>query len=181
MPYRTKIKLLVIVTFLVAIFFGVIGGCDDDSGGGDFRVFNVELFGFEFDEEFFGTCSQNTAELVLRLSIDGSEASGFFQLMGFDRVGPKTKVIGTVDENAISFQPFSVSVNDGMNVAGFGPSSLHFSFDSLTGTLIDTDGDEFPDEITGNASASISEIKEGDIVICDGFITADFIAMAEGS
>jgi hypothetical protein len=70
-------------------------------------------------------------------------------------------------------------VNDGMNVAGFGPSILSFSFDSFTGTLLDTDGDEFPDEITGNAFAFISELKEGDIVICNGDISADFIAIAE--
>jgi len=175
------IKLISMFIFIATVVFGIIGGCNGNGNRREFRVFDVELFGFEFDEDFFGPCSQDTAELILRLFIDGSEASGSFQLKGFGRVGLKTDVLGTVEDSTISFQPFSVSVDDGMNVAGFGPSSLNFFFDSYSGILIDINGDQSPDEIIGNATGSISEVEGGDVIICNGGITADFLAIAENA
>ena len=184
MFYRTTVKLAGTLALFIVMTFGAIVGCGggggDSSGGKTFRIFDVELSGLEFGNDLIGSCSlANSAQLIFRPHINGSQVSGFMELVGFDTIGPATKVIGTVEGNNISLQPFSVSVDDGKNVAGFGPSILGFSFSSFTGTLVDTSGDQSPDEIGGRVSGTVSEIKEGDIIVCGGSLTANFQAVAD--
>ncbi len=177
-------KLAGTLALFIVLAFGDIVGCGggggDGRGGEEFRIFDVELSGLEFGNDLLGSCSlANSSQLIFRPHISGSQVSGFMELEGFNTIGPPTKVTGTVDGNNISLLPFSVSVNDGKNVAGFGPSILGFSFSSFEGTLVDTDGDQSPDEIQGSASGRVSETKEGDIVVCSGSFTGNFQAVAD--
>lgn len=177
-------KLAGTLALFILLASGAIVGCGDgggdSSGGKSFRIFDVELSGLEFGNDLIGSCSlANSAQLIFRPLISGSQVSGFLELEGFNTIGHPTTVTGTVEGNNISLLPFSVSVNDGMNVAGFGPSSLSFSFSSFTGTLVDTDGDRSPDEIQGRVSGTVSEINEGDIVVCSGSFAGDFQAVAD--
>lgn len=177
-------KLAGTLALFILLASGAIVGCGDgggdSSGGKSFRIFDVELSGLEFGNDLIGSCSlANSAQLIFRPLISGSQVSGFMELEGFNTIGHPTTVTGTVEGNNISLLPFSVSVNDGMNVAGFGPSSLSFSFSSFTGTLVDTDGDRSPDEIQGRVSGTVSEINEGDIVVCSGSFAGDFQAVAD--
>jgi hypothetical protein len=178
------VKLAGTLALTIVLASGAIVGCGD--GGGDssrgksFRIFDVELSGLEFGNDLIGSCSlANSAQLIFSPLISGSQVSGFMELEGFNTIGPPTKVTGTVEGNNISLQPFSVSVNDGKNVAGFGPSSLGFSFTSFTGALQNSDGDRSPDEIQGSVSGTVSEIKEGDIVVCGGSFVGVFQAVAD--
>lgn len=184
MFYKTTVKLAGRLALFIMMAFGAIVGCGggggDSSGGKTFRIFDVELSGLEFGNDLIGSCSlADSAELIFRPLITGSQVSGFMELLGFDTIGSATKIIGTVEGNNISLQPFSVSVDDGKNVAGFGPSFLGFSFSSFEGTLVDTDGKQSPDVIEGRVSGTVFEIKEGDIVVCDGSFTGNFQAVPD--
>jgi len=184
MFYRTTVRLARTLALFIMMASGAIVGCGGGGGasskGEEFRIFDVELSGLEFGNDLIGSCSlANSAQLIFRPLISGSQVSGFMELVGFDTIGPATKVIGTVEGNNMSLQSFSVSVDDGKNVAGFGPSILGFSFSSFEGTLVDTDGDQSPDVIEGRVSGRVGETKEGDIVVCDGSFTGNVQAVPD--
>ncbi|MGE5443400.1 MAG: hypothetical protein ACM3SR_02225 [Ignavibacteriales bacterium] len=182
MFYRITVRLA--GTLFIVLAFGASVGCGGGGGGGsgeeESRIFDVELSGLQYGNDLIGSCSlANSAQLIFRPLMNGGKVSGFMELEGFNAIGPPTKVTGTVEGNNISLIPFTVSVNDGKNVAGFGPSSLNFAFSTFAGTLVDTDGDQTPDEIEGRVSGEVDEIKEGDIVVCSGSFTGNFKALAD--
>ena len=181
--FTLSLRFAVILTLLVVIAFGTMGGCHGGGSNGEkqeFRIFDVGFSGLEFGDDFFGNCSEaNIATLLLKLLFDAENVSGTAELVGFNMTGPSTAIIGMVEGTNISFEPFSVTVDDGTNVVGFGPSSVRFSFSSFEGMIFDNDGDQSPDEITGTVSGMVVEILEGDIVLCSGSFSGDFDAVLE--
>jgi hypothetical protein len=168
---------------IISIYLGNIGGC---GGGGnepmppeiqEFTLY-VSLWQIELSDGVGTACPKPVSDLVLKLTTTGDEVFGEANLMNTIMLGPIINIGGVVEDGLIVIDPFSVNVDwiprTGSQISE--PSAISFSFDSFVGNLFPADNEITTDRMDVIASGHVSEIGEGDVIICDGDFTMERVA-----
>jgi hypothetical protein len=168
---------------IVSIYLGNIGGC----GGGDNEAVPPEVEEFtlfmnvtniQLSDGIGRGCPRFGQLLMLKLTVVGDEVSGEANLFNPSALGSAAEITGEVEDSSIVLDPFSVNVDwtPGPWSPISEPTAIFFSFDSLVGNLFPADNEITTDRMDVIASGHVSEIGEGDVIICDGDFTMERVA-----
>ena len=108
----------------------------------------------------------------------GDEVFGEANLFNASMLGATIEIIGVVVDDSIVIDPFLVNVDWIPPSPGHfaEASTMSFSFSSFVGNLLDTDQDKTTKEMEVIASGRVSEVGEGDTIICDGNFRVEALA-----
>jgi hypothetical protein len=143
----------------------------------EFTVY-MNLWQLELSDGMGSPCPKASADLALRLSITGNEVTGEASLMNTAMLGAPIEIMGVVSDDSIEIDPFSVDI-DWIPPSPVNPaeaSTISFTFSSFVGNPSDLSRDKTTREMEVFASGRVSEVGEGDIVICEGNFTLEGLA-----
>lgn len=169
----------ILIALSASFIFLCLISCDGGNGDNEEKLTVYDVIIRVNDVQGITSDCPETADLKLSLALNGSDISGFAELIGLGKTGDQRAIMGLVEDHEFSIQPFNVSViSDLPPDADFPASSISFGFAQFLGELIDNDENNIFERIEGNVSGDIFQ-NTGDVIICDAEFTGEFAGEAK--